>query len=1013
MTTKPAYDESNLKQADAAYCTGEQNGGRAGQTWHEMLLHQSPSSSQISFISERQTDTGTQPSTPLQARHGMFSEMDESATNYDSGNFSFSESGGKEKLIKAVSGDASVDLHQRFVQLNTELYQTKTELLTYKYKWNEIRNEIELSWSKKNEKLQDEKNEIKTELIDARKEIKRLASCTRKSLHLQDERDEYELIRIRTELEDVKLRLDCKERANECLKEKIVEQHVEKENLALKIKSLEHQLMGAGSEISRIKASERWFQGELHRCQIVNAKLKESNISLNEDLHNERRENKIFVDTSCPDAIELPICKDESLFNTSLDQHGDKSEENEELNHYEKMRHHETDLMEKNEILGHQNAELQSVLRQLQDTFQNQCQQLELMSKREMENAQNIIRFREHRELARSEIESLSAQLARECFTRRQIDVAVERLKAQIKVLSIQFGDRDCQRKHVEECESICKCCYDRLELGGSPTTENQVFRSEQNMCTENTKHLSDELQLLENFRKIQSKNLDLELKLGQCASAEKQDDIDGACRSVEMARRSEATIRTLSKNIKDLEQQFFPQPLGKSRDAHGRTLKGCPKHGANCRRKLSASLRTNDADDVEMRDLRIMLKAIECENRRQLQRFEINNRTLLKKVKEHARERKQAEQRAAEVSQEHEKCANLRCEMATTRERILLLEADKESFQQEAASLRSEKNRFINLMISNCLLTPDGDVWDSLKCAFRDLHSLKQEHKENGYLRFQLEQATEKNKQLEDSFAHYKLATDEQTAEKDELRAELAEKVRQLQESQRNLERLIEENSSLNQSISKTNEAEENLTKKLSDLKQLVKIQECRLESAHERLKLYEQSELILVAAKESFFNDLRALQDAILLEKQEKYDLEKEVLELRQNMVNTVGHNLRNFHPMDSSAEASGSQSIAIVSPDAQSLPMSCTSLDFDQLRVLVEESSQKTYSLQNLHECVSSLKLEMDNLNSVLQLNNYPQQQQQHHHHHYHPQLPHRFPLSLMDELNDATNGHYGSR
>uniref|UniRef100_A0A182U816 Uncharacterized protein n=1 Tax=Anopheles melas TaxID=34690 RepID=A0A182U816_9DIPT len=339
------------------------------------------------------------------------------------------------------------------------------------------------------------------------------------------------------------------------------------------------------------------------------------------------------------------------------------------------------------------------------------------------------------------------------------------------------------------------------------------------------------------------------------------------------------------------------------------------------------------------------MLKAIENENRRRLKRYELNNRTLLKKSKEHARERKQAEQRVEELLKEHAKCATLRCEMSSARERCLLMEADLETFKQEAATLRSEKDRLINLLENNCLLTTDRDVWGSLKRAFKELHELKKVRKENDRLHDQLEREAEKVKQLESSIGDWMRAAEIKTAETEDVRAELAEKVRQLEESQHTLVRITQENSSLEQNASVAGLQEKNLTEKLHDLERLVRVQEIRLETAHERLKLYEQSDALIAAAKETFFSDLQSLQDAILLEKQKKYELEEEVRELRQNM------------------------------------------------------------------ECVSSLKLEMDNLNSALQIANYPQQQQQPlHHQQQHPQ---RFPLSLMDELKDATNGRYGSR
>uniref|UniRef100_A0A182V250 Uncharacterized protein n=1 Tax=Anopheles merus TaxID=30066 RepID=A0A182V250_ANOME len=719
---------------------GDPNETRSGQTWHQLLLYPSPSSSQLSYISELQTDAGSQPSTPLQQPtrvSGLFGETDESATNYDSGNFSLSESGCKEKAPFATVGTGA-EMHHRFVQLNTELYQTKTELLTYKYKWNEIRNEIELGLSKKIDKLLDEKNELEHELEDVRKELARLKAQPLD----QNGRD---LLRIRSELDGLRLDLSCKEKANECLKQKI-----------------QHK------------------------------------------------------------------------------------------------------------------------------------QQLNVMAKNEKEVERYMTHLRQQRESDKSQIETLTAQLARESFTKRQIDVSVEKLKAQVKVLSINFSSTDWQRSGAKECESIQQQNRDlQDQCNRLIIAQQQQLKGELAMCTEKANPRRDEMLLLENFRSIQSKNLDLELKLGQCASIGKDIEVTP---SYNIVKRSEETIRSLKQDVEELEQKLFRQPTGKGKATHEKGHQSlCSRHGSRCWESVAHDGLTNEEEDVEIRNLRIMLKAIENENRRRLKRYELNNRTLLKKSKEHARERKQAEQRVEELLKEHEKCATLRCEMSSARERCLLMEADLETFKQEAATLRSEKDRLINLLENNCLLTTDRDVWGSLKRAFKELHELKKMRKENDRLHDQLEREVEKAKQLECSIGDWKRAAEMQTAETEEVRAELAEKVRELEESQHTLVRITQENSSLEQNASVAGLQEKNLTEKLHDLERLVRVQEIRLETAHERLKLYEQSDALIAAAKETFFSDLQSLQDAILLEKQEKYELEEEVRELRQNMVNAVGNSLQ----------------------------------------------------------------------------------------------------------------------
>uniref|UniRef100_A0A182QS39 Uncharacterized protein n=1 Tax=Anopheles farauti TaxID=69004 RepID=A0A182QS39_9DIPT len=935
MTSRPVCNESDVKKRPTPPdCEmGEQNEPRFGQTWHQMLLHPSPSSSQLSYVSEIQTDAGSQPSTPMQQplRFAVFGDPDESATNYDSGNFSLSESGGKEKLVHGSVG-ASGDMHSRFVQLNTELYQTKTELLTYKYKWNEIRNEIELGLTKKIDKLLDEKSEIESELESLRQEIARLSAQPY-------DPNGRELVRIRTELDGVKIQLTCKEKANECLKQTIVEQHIEKENLALKVKALEHQLHEGRSEITTVKATESWFKDELHRCQNENAKLKESYASLEQLLIRERKEKEALVEAARSQALRLRAEKDD-LLRTMNDANLQRAKNTVELRAEQQPitsptadqlpRNQELELMQKNDFLENQNAELHTVLSQLQDSFQRQRQQLESLNNKEKETLKDMSRLRGQHGNDQKKIESLTAQLAREWFTKRQIDVSVEKLKAQVKVLSINIDSRGCQRSDVEECESIHRHNQDlQVHSIRNPVSQQQICEGESAMYTETAERQHEDIQLLENFRSIHSKNLNLNLKLGQCVDPDEEGEGGSGAMSPtqDMVRTGEDTDSQPNKDAIGLEPQIVQTPVSKRKEPNGRGYKFvCPKHGSACRGNASLTGLTSDEEDDEMRNLRIMLKAIENENRRRLQRYELNNRTLLKKVKEHARERKQAEQRTEELLREHAKCTKLRCEIASMRERCMLLEADLETFKQEAATLRSEKERLINLLQNNCILTKDGDVWGSLKKSFQELHALKQIRKENVRLREQTERDAQKIGLLESSIEDLKSEINVQTAEANEVRSELAVKVAQLEDHQRTIDRLAGDHYSLQQSLSVAEQNEQNLTAKLNDLQRLVQVQEIRLETAHERLKLYEQSEIMVLSAKDTLFSDLQSLQQAILLEKQEKYELEEEVRELRQSMVNAVGNSLQ-------------------------------------------------------------------------------PQQ--------LHPPPHQRFPLSLMEELNDATNGRYGSR
>ncbi|ETN64017.1 hypothetical protein AND_004245 [Anopheles darlingi] len=968
-----------------------------------MLLHPSPSSSQLSYGSEAtQNDVVSVSSTPRPtARYAsnVFSELDESACNYDSGNFSLSDSSIKSKQASAVVGDGdagSSELHHRFVQLNTELYQAKTELLTYKYKWNEIRNEIGLNWSKKLDKLVEEKNELVKELDELSKELARVK---------QGDASNRELHRLRSELADVTVQFECKKQANKDLILKIAEQYGENENLSTKLGRLEAMLVDGRSELSRTKESEAWFREELHRCQNENAKLKAALSATADRMYRERAESERRLCAAREDC-KSAITKQESTDRSACTECSKATKQLRVQSSKEIALLKETadrriaDLSASNMHLEKQNFDLHTLIDQLNRSLTDHQQQLIKCAKNEKETLQGLQCLmaddlgsnssgRETRRRHESEIATLSAQLARECFTKRQIEVGVEQLKAQVKVLSINFVST-CQRLAVQECE-----------LKSLRTRNSELerrFTSSHLPVTMWTPREED--QLLENFRVIQSKNYDLEQKLGQCVDdTQTAADPTGATQfKPQLIRHSEAIITLLKQNITDLERNLTPREPNVSADQVESSSKmACPKHGSSCRANA-------EIDEANMRDLRTMLKAIESDNRRRLERYEINNRTLLKKIKECARERERSEQRVAELEKEHAKCGHLRCDMASQRERCLLLEADLESCQQEATMLRAGKDRLVSLLQNNCRLMSNGDVWASLKLTFKELHELQQVHKENERLKEQVEIDAKKIAQLEAASCDWKLAVEVQSADADELRSELAVKNLQLEDSRRTVERLVDENRSLQQSATMVAANESSLTQQLDELNRLVRIQEIRLETAHERLKLYEDSERVLAASKERFFLDLQSLQNAILLEKQEKNELQAEVRELRRNMMNMVGNSLQNINQTQISNSGSGQRSTAITSPDLKSL--SPSSLDIDQLQALVEESSRKSCSLNPLKECVFSLKQEMNNLKAVM----LSDQQQQHRPNQLHDA---RFPLSLMEELNDAANGFYGSR
>lgn len=82
----------------------------------------------------------------------------------------------------------------------------------------------------------------------------------------------------------------------------------------------------------------------------------------------------------------------------------------------------------------------------------------------------------------------------------------------------------------------------------------------------------------------------------------------------------------------------------------------------------------------------------------------------------------------------------------------------------------------------------------------------------------------------------------------------------------------------------------EEKLRKEIDFLLQQLQVRDVQLVTALERLRLFEESERILTESRQQFFDDLQALRDQILAERQEKQDLRDEVAALRTGMAQLV---------------------------------------------------------------------------------------------------------------------------
>ncbi|XP_058829814.1 paramyosin-like [Topomyia yanbarensis] len=939
----------------------------------------------------------------------------ESLGNYDSGIFSFSESS-KGKATLSPNGH---DLHQRFVQLNTELYHTKTELLTYKYKWNEIRNEVELQWNKKLHRVVDEKISLQQEVEDLKEQLGRIGIVDDSSGYL-------ELLKLQSDLDQLRVQLDCKDRANSILKEKITEQYCNKEKLSLELRKLEKVLLEIRNDLSSAKTSEDWFRNELHACQNANAKLKETNLLLENRVSLEKahcQQLKLEIQQVIRNAEEIERKaykeKDELLGKLNSIKVFDKLEQVPDLvlaeyvSKLEEASDKITSLTEINNKHVHEKEQLSISLQAMNNTLSNQDNLLRTYKTKEEESTSRIASLEEESTRLKSEKvqlqrerNELQAAIARYSFTNRELDVSLGHLRAQLKVLSINFENTR-QALGVKEfalrkLEQEYRTLQDRYQLLKKCGTELEA----QLRMTESLAAERYEL-LLDNFRKIQSKNLDLELKLGQCVEYN------------DKFKRSEEVVKQLREDIDELQGTIERDAVVSGRKtpkiARSRSFDKELKKSVTCVRH-GDQIPSDDA-----KELKILLKVVESEHRHKLKRYELNNRTLLRKVKEHNQARKMAEQKFEMLQQDIAKVTSLQGEVARLRERNILLEADLESSVEESTTLKNEKSRLLATLDGNCMLRADEDIWTAFRRIFADLRDKQHVHKENGRLKEQLRICEVKIQKLEEELKgslssseekntvieNLKLATELQRVETDEIRSELTVKTIQLEDSHRMIHDLDSERNSLQGSIGEQQLNESKRLQELDALRQQLHARDVQLEEAYDRIKLYEDSEQIITSSRQSFFDDLQFLREEIVAEKKEKQELQGVVRALKEKIMQLADRNSKicqsNSLPdstNDSIPSLGSGNSNHLTQSDVQSKvesPTSLASCNEQALQDLIAECSRRDdQSVMPLEESIASLRTEMNQLNAVVR--QYGQQRYR--------------GVSLLDELQDATNGNYAN-
>ncbi|XP_053683506.1 uncharacterized protein LOC128733755 [Sabethes cyaneus] len=985
-------------------------------TWHNLLIS---SNGSFDERTQRKEDSSASEDLLSAASTEIFEASAEradilnalqnsSVVNYDSGNFSFSESS-KEKTAISPNGH---DLHQRFVQLNTELYHAKTELLTYKYKWNEIRHEVELQWNKKYQRIEDEKFDLEQQIGELKEQLEKVIT-----LNGSPGIQHYfsEVANFKTDLGQLKLQLDCKDQANSILKQKLAEQYCDKERQSIELRKLEKVLLEIRNELASARKAEEWFRNELHACQNTNTKLRENILLLqNRGMQYKQRNTQLKFDLQqailAREDAERNAVKEKKELLSKLNsiENRDKLDtvSGQVLSDYgAKLKEAHDKIKALTEVSNgyeHEKEQLVFSIKVLNNTLSNQDILTQTYKNKEAQAASTITSLQGKISRLNAEIaqlhcknEQLQAAIARYSYTNRDLDVSIGHLQAQLKVLSINFESTR-QALSVKECE-LKKLQQEHYGLKEHCQQQLDACRSdwETRMKMTESQAAKRYEQLLDNFRKIQSKNLDLEVKLGHYAEHN------------EKFQKSEVLVKQLKQDIDELQEKVVQDAaavVARMTPKEGRPSKKktCPKHGVAI-----------PEDDTK--NLKILLKVIENEHRHKLKRYELNNRTLLKKVKEHNHARKVAEQKLESIQRDLVGAHSLQCDLARLRERNLLLEADLESSQQECSILKNEKCRLLESLTNNGLLKAEEDIWRTFQRISQELRDRQHMQKENQRFKEMLLISEAKVHQLEEELKislssleekssvieNLKLATELQQVESGEIRSALTVKSMQLEDTHRVINDLNSERNSLQDTLGGKQLNEEKLLEEMNSLQKQLKLRDVQLETACKRLKLHEDSEKTLIQSMHGFYKNLQLLREEIVTEKQEKQELQVTIKALKENFSQfrlCEAKNCQNNSQPDSANISIPSMDTNSEPPDLLP-PKSLAEISFNEetLQNLIAECYRRDQSLHPLQESIASLRTEMSHLNVLVRQNSNQ-----------------RYPVvSLMEELQDATNGVYSSR
>lgn len=328
------------------------------------------------------------------------------------------------------SGNSSLDkkvndanFHKIIYDLNNELLNAKTEIIQLKFKLDETKASVEMEWSDKVRRLSNENRAVLEQKINLEKVNEDLKGQLHKLraqgnehdlenlrskvelLESERSKDEIELFQSRNYIQDLKIKLETKEKACQSLKQQIVDLHTKNQDLTLQLKRMENEISTGRNEMEMLKKSEAWYKNELHESQNRKLKLQEDVMNLKNELQVEKSKNtRLFTEftqllRNCEDIEARAVREKESMMRKLENiqaNFGVNMDKNHLINHFRDASDRQEaiklidSLQEEISKLNHRSDQQETLIRQLEDN----CKKLstsEVTLKNRLSEANGII----------------------------------------------------------------------------------------------------------------------------------------------------------------------------------------------------------------------------------------------------------------------------------------------------------------------------------------------------------------------------------------------------------------------------------------------------------------------------------------------------------------------------------------------------------------------------------------------------------------------------------------------